>query len=38
MSPKDVLIVEEESKEASARMTAGEGDGAEEIPQIGANK
>ncbi|XP_062620875.1 prestin-like, partial [Saccostrea cucullata] len=37
LSPKDILIVEEESREASARLAAYEGDD-ENIPQVGANE
>ncbi|XP_078341333.1 prestin-like [Crassostrea virginica] len=42
LSPKDVLIVEEESREASARLAAisedGEERGVKSLPQLGANE
>ncbi|XP_061195318.1 prestin-like [Saccostrea echinata] len=41
LSPKDILIVEEESREASARLAAYEGDDEKvhkDIPQVGANE
>lgn len=42
LSPKDVLMVEEESREASARLAAisedGEERGVKSLPQLGANE